>query len=218
VMADLSSQNCWDGKNLTSPTGRRHMIHGVQDLRVSGNQIVCPEGWYRTVVFEAKVEFAFASQAEMAGAWLTSDRMAGMTQWPGGTTMHADLVPAWDYGTGDNPGVMLKFFRECVGLTMTIPNASGGGSTTLTGDPHECGFGRVSADQQMPTGPSPDGSLPNPIVNTAPDLTGTNQYFPLPSGTPIPGAVIHSPHSAAEPANDNIELAGVAPIRFALGR
>lgn len=109
-----------------------------------------------------------------------------------GETFHFDFRPAWDEGTAASPGIFLKHMVHCEGLTIT--QASTGGTTaTLTGDPHECGFGRISATEAVfHNEASPDGSAPNPIVNLTPNLTGKNGYFPTAHGTAIPGTVHHS--------------------------
>lgn len=194
VNVQVSSQGCWDGVNLHSPNGRRHMAYTVKDKRI-GSALVCPEGWYKIPVFIAIIQFQFRSQAEMATAYLSSDRMAGMTQFKGGQTFHFDLIPAWDYGTGDAPGVMLKFFQHCGGLSMHVKNSDGTTFTDLTGDPHECGFARISLTENLfNTEASPDSSLPNPIVDLNPDQTTPSlRFFPLPNGTPLPSVVLH-PH------------------------
>jgi hypothetical protein len=104
-----------------------------------------------------------------------------------GQTFHADLIPGWDYGTAASPGVFLLFQNHCDGLPITM------GGTTLTGDAHECGYGRVSSGAQVFVNEaSPDGSQPNPIVNLSPDQRGLNRYFPAKTGNPIPGTVKHN--------------------------
>ena len=192
VYADLVSQDCWDGQNPRAPDGRSHLAYFVA---FQDGKTYCPDHWYRIPHFEAKITFVFRDSTEIANAYLSSDRMVGMTQFKGGQSMHADLIPAWDYGTGDRPGFMLKFFQHCDGISMHVKNSDGVTYTDFVGDPHECGFGRISLDTQaFNTGPSPDGTLPNPVVVLNPNLTGKNGYFPIAAGTPLPGAVIHQTH------------------------
>lgn len=193
VVADNVSSECWDGKNPTSPNGRGHLIDRIHDNNTGGN--VCPDGWYLVPHFEVKAEFLFKSLAEIRSAYLSCDRMTGMTQFKGGECFHADLLPAWDYGTGDKPGFMLKFFQHCLGLSMHVKNSDGTTYTDLTGDPHECGYGRISADTQAVVNDAPpDGLGPNPVVNLAPDQTGALRYFPLAAGTALPSTVLHQKH------------------------
>lgn len=192
VVGDLSSADCWDGKNNTSPNGRGHLIRRIRDNNIGGNGI-CPDTWYFIPHFEAKPEFLFTSLAELQTAYLSSDRMPGMTQFAGGQSLHADLKPAWDYGTGDNPGAMLRFFQNCLGLSMHVKNSDGVTYTNLTGNPHECGFARVDGTHNLATtGAPPDGLGPNPVVQLAPDQSAGKRYFPLANGTPLPGSVIHT--------------------------
>lgn len=113
----------------------------------------------------------------------------------GGETMHADLIPAWDYGTGDNPGFMIGFFQHCLGISMHLKNTDGVTYTDRAGDPHECGYGRIDANRvAIVNSSSPDGSLPNPVVNLNPDFTGTNRYFPIDPGTTVDAIVTHKHH------------------------
>lgn len=116
-------------------------------------------------------------------------------QYNGGETFHADLFPAWDYGTGDNPGFMLGFFQHCDGLTMHVKNSDGVTYTDLIGDPHECDYGRIDATRQgVVNSPPPDGNGPNPVVSLTPDQSGAKRYFALPAGTPLPGSQINQHH------------------------
>jgi hypothetical protein len=189
VNVEVSSQGCWDGKNLHSPNGRRHMAYTVVDKRIS-SALVCPEGWYKVPVFIAIDQFAFRP-GEMETTFLSCDSM--VTPFRGGQCFHFDLIPAWDYGTGDAPGVMLQFFQHCAGLTMHVKNSDGVTYTDLPGDPHECGFGRASATTQMITSTAPDGSSPNPVVNLNPDQSVNSiRHFPIDPGTSTAGAVLHS--------------------------
>jgi hypothetical protein len=195
VRAEINAPWCWDGKNPTSPDGRSHMRYPVTDARISKS--VCPDGWYKIAFFNVITEFAFKSNAEMYSAHLSSDRMdANPANWfRNGETMHFDFIPAWDYGTGDNPGVMVKFFQHCAGIDMHLKNSDGVSYTDLVGDPHECDYGRISStesiwNEEVP--PAGNPGSPSPIVVLNPDQTGTKHYFPIKSGTSTGGAVLHS--------------------------
>jgi hypothetical protein len=193
VNVQVNAENCWDGVNLHSPNGRRHMAYSVRDKALASAQ-ECPDHWYKIPVFLAIIQFHFRA-GEMDTAYLSSDRMPGMTQFKGGETMHFDLIPAWDYGTGDHPGVMLKFFQHCGGLTMHVKNSDGTTYTDLTGDPHECGYARIDATENLFVNEaSPDGSLPNPVVDLGPNQSiNANRYFMPKNGTSLPGVVL-KPH------------------------
>ena len=196
VRAEINAPWCWDGKNPTSPDGRSHMRYPVRDGR--NNAMVCPDGWYQIAFFNVIVEFAFKSNAEMWSAHLSSDRMSpNPANWfRNGETMHFDFIPAWDYGTGDNPGVMVKFFQHCAGISMHLKNSDGVTYTDLAGDPHECDYGRISSTESITNNESPPAGnpgSPNPVVNLAPDQTTTSgRYFPINPGTSTAGAVLHS--------------------------
>lgn len=222
LYAELLSDPCWDGKNLTSPDGRGHMMPYIRDNN-TGN-LVCPDNWYRVMQFRAKVTFNQSGAADYKRWFASSDRMPGMTQWLNGQSMHFDLIPAWEYGTAAAPGVFIKFSVNCDGQTIVMSG------TTLTGNGHECGYGRISLTENLWVNEaSPDGSQPNPLVVLSPDQTGTNRYFPIVPGATGNGHLHHGkPCTQASPcqsmndnmapaANDNpIVLAGAAPISFDL--
>jgi hypothetical protein len=192
LIAQVESEPCWDGVNLHSPDGRGHFLPYIQD-NVAGKK-VCPDGWYRVTVFLVRVAFNQTGSAEYKEWYLSSDRMdANPANWfKNGETMHADLIPAWDYGTAASPGIFLRFSNHCGGITITEA-ATGGTATTMTGDRHECGSGRVdSLAQVFANEASPDGSQPNPIVNLSPDQRGMKKYFPGKTGNAIPGTIGHN--------------------------
>jgi hypothetical protein len=177
LIAELVSYPCWDRVNLTSPDGRGHFTPFIRDNNTGGN--VCPDGTSRVQQFRSKVTFNnFFGSSDYKEWFWSSDRMAGMTQFLNGQTGHADLIPAWAYGTAASPSVFINFSVHCGGQTIVMSG------TTLTGDAHECGTGRFTSSSQLwANEASPDGSQPNPLVNLSPDQTGPLRYFPLPAGT-----------------------------------
>jgi hypothetical protein len=184
LQMQLQSYPCWDGVNLHSPNGRGHFIQYIRDSNTGKN--VCPDNWYRTMVFVVFVTFNQSGSADYKEWYFSSDRMPGMTQYLNGQTAHADLIPAWSYGTAASPGTFLNFTVHCAGITVVISG------TTLTGDRHECGSGRIdSTEQTWAAEASPDGSSPNPLVVLSPNQTGSLRYFPLTAGTVVPGPVHH---------------------------
>jgi hypothetical protein len=182
LIMEAVSYPCWDGVNLHAPDGRSHFMPYIRDN--SQSKYVCPDNWVLVPKFRAKITFIETGQSDYTNWWLSSDRMAGMTQYRNGESGHADLIPAWSYGTAASPGIFLQFTVHCQGITVNM------GGTTLTGDPHECSFGRVSSGIQIWVNEaSPDGSSPNPLVNLAPDQRGYKRYSVMPTGTSIPGTV-----------------------------
>lgn len=192
ISGDITSGECWDGQNPTSPDGRSHIIPRIRDNTAGMN--VCPDHWYLIPHFESKPEFLFKSIAEIRAFYLSSDRMPGMTQFKGGESLHADLKPAWGYGTGDNPSFMVKFFVHCNGISMHLKNSDGVTYTDLVGDPHECGYGRIdSTTNAIVNGTPPDGLGPNPVVNLSPDQTGSKRFFSISNGTALTNSTtLHS--------------------------
>jgi hypothetical protein len=109
-----------------------------------------------------------------------------------GETMHFDLIPAWSYGTVASPGVFLRFMNHCAGVTIQLQSTD----TPMVGDPHECNFGTIGANEGIwvneapPTG---NAGSPNPVVNENPDFTkNTNRYIRPSTGTSIPGPMGNS--------------------------
>jgi hypothetical protein len=189
IVADLITMPCWDGKNLDSPDGRGHMMPYLHDTDTGKD--VCPEGWYRVLVFEAKAEFYQKGQADYTNWYLASDRMPGMTQFRNGESMHFDLIPAWSYGTVASPGVFIRFINHCAGFTIKLQASD----TAMTGDRHECGSGRITNTENLYTTSAPPAGnpgSPNPIV-AVPDFSGINRYVKPAVGTPVP-STIHNTH------------------------
>jgi hypothetical protein len=187
LIAELSSYPCWDGVNIHSPDGRGHFMPYIQDNTLGKK--VCPDNWVRVTQFLVKITFNQTGSADYKDWYASSDRMdANSANWfKNGETFHADLIPAWSYGTAASPGPFLLFQNHCDGITITISG------TTLTGDGHECGYGRISSTQNLYVNEaSPDSSSPNPIVNLSPDQRGYKRYFPATTGNVIPGTVKHN--------------------------
>jgi hypothetical protein len=189
IYFELASYPCWDGKNPTSPDGRLHMMPFLRDNLTGRN--VCPDNWWKVTSFRAKVFFNNPVGPSDYKTWFfSSDRMSGMTEFKNGESGHFDLIPAWDYGTAAAPGVFLKFSNHCGGQTIVTPDSG----TSLPGDGHECGTGRISLTENMYANEaSPDGSSPNPVVNLNPDQTGLKRYFPLKTGQGCSPCVITHP-------------------------
>jgi hypothetical protein len=113
----INGPKCWDGVNLWSPGGYKHVIPGVFDSTTS--QMVCPYNYYRIPYL--RIEF---SQSQYGWAdrqrWdLSSDisyrtaHSLNSTTLPPGTTFHTD----WEFGW-DN-AIFLQAERNCAGADGT---------------------------------------------------------------------------------------------------
>jgi hypothetical protein len=86
-------------------------------------------------------------------------------------------------------------------ITYSYPHVLGDGSNSRGGEAPAYASERsdiptnasTGPNTNMPYGASPDGSSPNPVINLNVDQSvNANRYFPLPAGTSIGGAVLHS--------------------------
>lgn len=75
IIAVADAPECWDGWNITSPTGYRHFRHLVNDS-VTGTT-TCPNGWYKVPTFEIKTYHQTHGWADYSTWSLDSD--AAMT-------------------------------------------------------------------------------------------------------------------------------------------
>jgi hypothetical protein len=97
VMINLSSPECWDGKNLDSADHRSHLANAGY-----GNNGVykCPKTHpYVIPQFTLGASYAVLSDDDLKVWHLSSDRMSGMPVMPNGSTFHADWYGAWDIET-----------------------------------------------------------------------------------------------------------------------
>ncbi|MEI9966585.1 MAG: DUF1996 domain-containing protein [Candidatus Moraniibacteriota bacterium] len=170
IGAEFNGPPCWDGVNLTSPGGRGHMRALVRNI--GSGQSVCPDGWYEVPSFQLNIWFQHGGPDDYKEWYFSCDRMPDFTQFHNGQCGHTDWLGAWDYGTEENPGIMLTWMNKCNGITIG----------SLIGDPHECddtqyGDGKKGIVQ----GPAPDGSRLHQI-DFGQDWIhkGYNRFFPLP--------------------------------------
>jgi PKD repeat protein len=106
--AVMSSPQCWDGVNLTSPNGRAHMAYPIG----TGYTSSCPASHpYRLPHYDMIVWFSHNGPADYKDWYLSSDRMEGQSSFRNGETMHTDWFGAWDYP------IMQTWMNECNGLT-----------------------------------------------------------------------------------------------------
>lgn len=184
VTAKLFGYGCWDGVNLTSPNGRKHVRPYIRHNSTS-NSRVCPDGWYRIATFEMVISFDNPTGSSDYKNWyLSSDRIAN--SWTGsdcygdgngyafcnGESMHADWFGAWDYD------IMRTWMIHCNGTT--IPSEADNPGLTPS-DPHDCadtiyGDGRKGITGQN----APDGTRSPQLVLSLPHYTETTRFEPMP--------------------------------------
>ncbi len=162
----LNAPACWDGHNLASPDGRKHVRQYISE-RNTGRQDLCPNGWYHIAKFELVIWFSHQGVNDYKRWYLSSDRMPGKPQFLNGQSMHADWFGAWD------DEVMRSWMVHCNGTR--IPGEG-------PPDPHSCtdtqfGDGRKG----ITSGPAPDGSR-QPQLNLFQRYAamGNARFDPLP--------------------------------------
>ena len=97
LIANIHAQQCWDGVNLWSTDGYKHMRNAVSDT--TNGHLVCPNGWYKIPKLELKFFFTFHTTGEWTGYRLTSDDMAATAAGHAmlnGSSFHADWFGGWD--------------------------------------------------------------------------------------------------------------------------
>jgi hypothetical protein len=113
VGALIEAPECWDGKNLDSPTHRTHVAYpGYGDW----GYLKCPAGYpYVIPTFKMGAWYSIAAGDDTSKWALSSDAM--FPNLPKGSTLHADWFGAWD----DN--VMAMWMDNCINKLL---NCSGG--------------------------------------------------------------------------------------------
>lgn len=164
IYAQASGPGCWDGHNLASPSGYKHMRHEIREVN-SGRADICPSGWWRIPRLRLKVMFSHVGKADYTTWRLSSDDMATFAGHPtrNGESFHTDWFGAWDYPT------MLTWMRNCNGIEG------------FTG--HQCDYSTISPTTRMISdAPAPDGSR-NPQVVLNNNFTGAlaSDWFDLPA-------------------------------------
>ena len=94
IYVQLTSPECWDGKNLDSANHRSHMAYKKYN---NSGQALCPRT-HPVIIpqFTLTAVFTQAANGEASDWFLSSDRMPGMTTFPAGSSFHSDWFGAWD--------------------------------------------------------------------------------------------------------------------------
>jgi hypothetical protein len=142
---------CWDGTNLWSPGGYKHLRQKIRDNVLALD--VCPNGWYELPALEIAFFFTWSNSADYMSWRLSSDDgaqpssiqlptcTAGYANAPcndgGGTrtvlngqSFHTDWLGAWDYTTMD------EWMTNCLGLMGS-------------GTPHQCETSIISSTHAL---------------------------------------------------------------------
>ncbi len=125
---ETTGPSCWDGVNLWSPGGYRHVIPEITDGFFSSKK-VCPKNYYRIphVSFIMRLEQRGFSDY---GRWrLASDDMAGVAAGRAFRNMegfHTDWMDGWD------PATKQSWEDYCVGLLNQVSHECNGSAFSAT--------------------------------------------------------------------------------------
>lgn len=150
IILQFDAPNCWDGVNMWSPGGYKHVIPQVYDSVAS--DFICPNGWYRIPSLHLSIALGHEGATGPRGYmnWkLASDPITGNANSGTingetvlrGETFHNDWFNGWDLAT------LLNWNRQCIGTEGNIPHEC---NYSVTGR-----FQRLILDEATPTGRSP---------------------------------------------------------------
>ncbi len=150
LVAEFNGPTCYDGNNLWSPGGYKHLIPGVTDTVGTAGSKGCPNGWFRAASLLITMWFKHQGPSDYMTWYLSSDAAAttaaqnldgGAAAMLPGQSMHTDWMNGWDDTT------LMKWQNDCFGVN---------GATM-----HICASGRLDADERLlggAGGDAPDGS------------------------------------------------------------
>lgn len=168
LQAEFNAPACYDGRNLWSPGGYKHLRQRVIDNVNTGSIIEgCPNGWFKLPQLSQTIWFKHQGFADYGTWYASSDAMAQAAaqainpadpNMRPGESMHVDWLGGWDDTT------FMKWQNYCIGV-------SGG---TM----HVCDSSLVSATEALTGGfsgvNSPDGTR-NPQVQQNPEFNTTSR-------------------------------------------
>lgn len=132
--AGIDGAHCWDGKNLWSPGGYKHVIPMIYDSFY--HEWVCPSNYYTIPPIILEVAFTQTGWSDRQHWELSSDlsKRGGVpftagALYPPGTTFHTDWMFGWDSTT------IRKWEQNCIGIEHHIP--------------HECATSVISANERL---------------------------------------------------------------------
>jgi hypothetical protein len=124
VMLIVIFPQCWNGKDLDSPSHQTHMSYPNYSNATDGSK--CPDGW--TVVPEITEEFFWpVPKGAQSSTWHISSDMDPTK--PGGLSAHADWMMGWQ------PDVMRTFIEKCTQLSKDCQVNGLGNNTYLNPPP-----------------------------------------------------------------------------------
>lgn len=205
---ELFAPDCWDGRNLRSPDGRRHVSYSTKRKDNSVTDI-CPTGWWHIPSFEGKSVFSHNGPSDYMEWYFSSDRMN-----PSGTAADPTsddpcrqvgpyfcnaATPHFDWANVGQDQTMFNIaMAKCMGISL--PEYLNG-DTSLEPEDATCDSGTISATQRLKGGvggeaPPEAGHSRNPIVTTYSRYNdaAVDRYFPLTQEDIVGPVVIEHDH------------------------
>jgi hypothetical protein len=130
---NIAGPQCWDGKNLWSPGGYKHVVMSIFDSKYS--VYTCPNNYYRIPQLRIEIHYTQYGWADRQRWSLSSDASArtrlscSTTACPPGFTFHTDWMHGWDMVKG------AEWMRHCLGAEHTIP--------------HQCASSQINATEAL---------------------------------------------------------------------
>lgn len=125
----FSGATCWDGINLWSPGGYKHVYPAIWDN--VANAFVCMNGDYRIPRFILQVPYPQNGISDRANMRLSSDPVGAAP----GLTFHTDWMNGWQ------KSVLRSWLEYCIGVQNVLPS-------------RECNASAFSATQSLLTTPA----------------------------------------------------------------
>jgi hypothetical protein len=151
LWVQFQGPSCWDGRNLWSPGGYKHVVPEIYDSQIG--EFICPNGWYKLPKLAFQIHYAHQGFSDYGNWVLSSDIAAGKTSTPG-ITMHADWFNGWDRKT------LSDWLVQCIGIGNEngTPRECDGSSTNVV---------ELITSQAAPTGRFPQTATTNPGFTTS---------------------------------------------------
>jgi hypothetical protein len=167
IYAEAHGPPCWDGQNLWSPGGYKHLRQKIRDNTLGRD--VCPNNWYELPALIIKVMFTHQGFSDY-GSWrLSSDDMAATNaghSMRNGESFHTDWLGGWDDAT------FVEWQTNCLGVG------------SLGGTPHQCNDSVISSTKRLIMGETaPDGRSPQVDLVTTYGTSSASKMFMVPSSS-----------------------------------
>lgn len=198
IIIEAQAQDCWDGTNLGSPNGRKHVAYSTRAADNAPPAGTCPQNYVKVPSFVSKEHFSHNGWEEDLQYWyLSSDRLNDADT-PGDptsldpcrqngpyfcpfSTYHFDWWGSWDDETFNT------WHRKCLGITIdgTSGNPADCGTGGISGCYADCDTEGTSTSVTLISGGTPpEPDLSTDPVNSAPEdrasaSTAGQRYFPI---------------------------------------